>query len=117
MGTVAYGSLWAMGYALLSDFVVSEYFHALVLLRDFAFDFGGTLQKPFVQSLQNQVLRVLGHGLLAKAGLLHHLVVQVHRHHLHEVVVAKVVCSQYFVKFCHIVNVEKQEGDPCSRQG
>ena len=100
--------LWGMGYcSLLSDFVASEHFHALVLLHNFAIHFGSSLQKEFVQSLQNEVLRVLGHGLFAKAGFLHHLVVQVHGEHFNEIVIAKVVCGQNFIKFCHAVNVEK----------
>ena len=84
--------LWGMGYcSLLSDFVASEHFHALVLLGDFAFHFSGRLQQEFVQSLQNEVLRVLGHGLLAEARFLHHLMVQVHREHFNEIVIAKVI--------------------------
>ena len=76
---------------ILSDFVGSKQVDALVLLCDLAFDFGGVLQQKLVESLQNQVLSMLGHGLLAEAGLLHHLVVQVYGEHFDEVVIAKVI--------------------------
>lgn len=63
------------------------------------------LQKQ-VQRFHNKVLRMARHGLLAQAGLLHHLMVQVRGEHFHQVVISLAGISQNFIEFGHGVKIK-----------